>query len=49
MLTTFPFPVHINMPASGTRVLSERVQPVIEFIWSQHLMKTYSASVHAFR
>lgn len=49
MLITFHAPVHVNMPVSGTRMFSELTQSVIEFIWSQHLMKTYSASVHAFR
>ena len=37
------------MPVSGTRMFSEQMQSVIEFIWSQSLMQTDSASAHAFR
>lgn len=49
MLVTFYFPVHIEMHMSGTGIFSKLMQFVILFVRSQHLMKKYSASVHAFR
>ena len=49
MLITFDFPVHINMHMSGTGMFSKLMQFVIEYIWSQHLMKKYSVSIRAFR